>query len=228
MSYTISLSVAAADDRSTATLLDSTTYGGSNPARSAVRVYAGAEKMKYDNTVDDTVTMVSDTGNPATVTSWQFSYDAGDGWWNLPFVIIKDAYNSGTTYALYDAVYDGSNNVYRSKQAGNVGNALANTTYWELITDPSSLAENEGEANESANIESLLYQRVLTFDSQYEYGNFLSSDGNPCCGDCSDPETCAEYEKLSLLVNAAIQCDIRTLVVEGEKICRKLESIFNC
>lgn len=225
MSYTISLSIDVADDIETGTLNDDTVY--TSPVRSSVRVFATGYKYSSDDSIDETLTMTSDTGSATTVTSWEFNYPK-DGWFRYLFVIIKSAYSSGTTYALYDSVYDGSNNVYRSKQAGNIGNSLGNTTYWEPITDPSQLALNKGESNESLNIESLVYERVLTSNSQYEYGNFLAEDGSACCGDCNDIETVQDYKKLSLLVNSAIQCDVRSLVVEGEKICRKLQSLFDC
>lgn len=225
MSIVVDNSIDISDDRETGTLNDDSTY--TSPVRSAVRVFATGYKMAADNTVSETLTMTSNTGNPQTVTSWDFEYQT-DGWYKFPFAIIEDAYDSGTTYAIYDAVYDGSNNVFRSKQNGNVGNSLGNSAFWELIADPSSLAENEGEANESQNITSTVYQRVLTVDSQYGYGNFLAEDGSACCGDCEDPNTVQEYKKLSLLVNAAINADIRLLVVEGEKICRKLQALLGC
>lgn len=228
MAYDILNSIDVTDDRETGTLQDDTVYGtGGNPARSAVRVFATGYKMASDNTVAETLTMTSNTGSATTVSAWDFPYST-DGWYKFPFVIIKEAYDVGDTYAIYDAVYDGSNAVYRSKQNGNVGNALGNTTYWELISDPSSLAENEGEATESTNIESVVYQRVLTVDSQYGYGTFLAEDGSACCGDCEDPSTVQTYKKLSLLVNAAINADIRLLFVEGEQICRKLQSLLDC
>jgi hypothetical protein len=227
MAYTILLEIAVENSRETAVITDSTVYGGGNPARSAVRTYITGYKINSDNTVSEQLTLTSNTDNPATQTEWEFPYGI-DGWYQFLFVIIKDAYDSGTSYNIYDAVYDGSNNVYRSKQNANVGNALGNTTYWELITDPSDLANDVGEATESNNIESQIYQRILTVDSQYGYGNFLAGDGSACCGDCEDPSTVQTYKKLSLLVNAAIQCDIRTLLPEGEKICRKLQTLLDC
>ncbi len=225
MAIAVGNSISISDDRVTGTLNDTSTY--TSPIRSLVRVYASGYKMAFDDTVSETLTLTSNTGDAATVSAWDFPYST-DGWYKFPFVIIKDTYSGGTTYAIYDAVFDGSNNVYRSKQAGNVGNSLSNTTYWELITDPASLAENEGESNESANIDSQVYQRVLSYDAQYGYGNFLAEDGSACCGDCDDAATVQTYKKLSLLVNAVVQCDIRTLLVEGEKISRKLQALLNC
>jgi hypothetical protein len=228
MAYTIDLSLAIDDTRETATISDETVFGtGGNPARSAVRVFLTGYKIDFEDEIAETYTMVSNTGSATTVSAWEYTYTI-DGWAKFLYVIIKDAYDSGTSYDIYDAVYDGSNNVYRSKQNANIGNALGNTTYWELITDPSSLAENVGEANESLNIESTIYQRILTFDSQYGYGNFLAEDGSACCGDCDEPGTVQTYKKLSLLVNAAVECDIRSLLPEGEKICRKLQSLLDC
>lgn len=226
MSYTISLSISVSSDRLTGTLLDSTVY--TSPVRSAVRVFTTGYKIKADNTVDSTLTMTSNTGDPATVTYWNFNIPK-DGWFRFPFVIIKAAYSGGTTYAQYDAVYDSATNlVYRSKVAGNVGHSLSNVTYWELITDPSSLANNKGQSNESLNIESILYQRILTPNSAWGYGSLLASD--TCCGDCDNDETLAVYDTFSLWYNGAVQADFRSELVKGEQICRRIESKFlvNC
>lgn len=48
------------------------------------------------------------------------------------------AYSSGTTYKFNDVAVDGSGNNYVSLSAGNVGNALTNTTFWHFLGGVSS------------------------------------------------------------------------------------------
>lgn len=48
------------------------------------------------------------------------------------------AYSSGTTYKFNDIAADGSGNNYISLSAGNVGNALTNTTFWHFLGGVSS------------------------------------------------------------------------------------------
>lgn len=227
MSYTISLSIAITTDRATATITDSTVFGGSNPNRSAVRVFLSGNKQTVDNTVDYALTLTPNNTDPAVVSSWSWPYQDTDGWINFFYVIIKAAYAGGTSYNIYDAVYDsGTNLVYRSKANSNVGHSLSDTTWWELITDPSTLAANKGETNESLNIESTIYQRVLSYSAQYNYGNFISDASSECCGDCAESEAVTEYKLLSLLVNGLITADERTELPQGETIARRLSGIF--
>lgn len=227
MALSISLGVSITSDIVTASITDSTVYGSPNPTRASVRVFMTANKMNYTNEVAYPLVLTPNSTDPAVVTSWSWPYQSTDGWINFYFVIIQAVYNSGTSYAKYDAVYDGSNNVYRSLVTGNIGHALNNTTYWEIIASPSTLAANKGEANESLNIVSILYQRVLTYFSQKEYGSFVSIASEQCCGDCENAEANETYDLLSLLVNGAIQADLRTQPVQGETIARRLSGIFS-
>lgn len=224
---TPSLSVSITADRVTATLTDGSVY--TSPVRSAVRVFLTGNKQNFDNTIAYPLVLTPDSIDPAVVSNWAWAYQNTDGWFNFFFVIIKDAYDTGTTYVKYDAVYDGSNNVYRSLIDSNLNNPLSDTASWEIIAVPSLLAANKGESNESLNIDSILYQRVLTYYSQYSYGNFVSIASEQCCGDCENAEANAQYDLLSLLVNGAIQADLRTQPVQGEVISRRLSGIFsNC
>lgn len=225
MSYTISLSIAITTDRTTATVSDDTVF--TSPIRSAVRVFLTGNKQTVDNEVDYALTLTPNDTDPAVVSSWSWPYQNTDGWINFFYVIIKDAYAGGTTYNIYDAVYDsGTNLVYRSKANSNVGHSLSDNTWWELITSPSTLAANKGETNESLNIESTIYQRVLSYSAQYNYGNFISDASSECCGDCAESEAVTDYKLLSLLVNGLILADERTELPQGETISRRLESYF--
>lgn len=62
----------------------------------------------------------------------------GDGTTNTTYqagevVLVPPTYSSGTTYAQWNVVNSGGN-WYVSMSAGNVGNAVTNTTYWTLWT----------------------------------------------------------------------------------------------
>lgn len=221
MALSPELSISITADRAVLSLVDETVYGSPNPARSALRVFLTLYKVNTDN-VGTSITVTSNTGDAETVTSWSGDF-GNDGWYKALFVAIP-AYAGGTTYAIYDAVYDTVTDlVYRSKSAGNVGNLLSDTIYWEPISDPTTLAENEGETNESVNITSLVYSRILTYHSQFAYGNLIA--GNCECSDCDDENIIQPYEIYSLLLNGAIIADQRSEFIKGERIARKLQGI---
>lgn len=225
MAYDITLSISISSTRESGTLTDSTTYGGANPARSAVRVFATGAKVDSEGD-EDAVTLTSDTGDAQTVTSWTFDYsDSSDGYWKYRFVIIKDEYSAGTTYDIYDAVFDAANDaVYRSKQNGNIGQSLGDTTYWEVISDPSQLADNYGEATESTNIESLVYVRVLSANAAWAYANLIGD--NCSCSDCDEADIIQQYQIASLWLNGMEIADTRSEVLKGEILARRFQSKF--
>lgn len=214
-------SVSIDSDRTTITITDSTTYGtGGNPARADLAVYFNAYKMSYENEAT-TLTVTSDDDDPTTDSQWSYAYDT-DGWYKHYYVAIPD-YNIATTYAQYDAVYS-AGAVYRSLVGSNTGQSVNDTSYWEPISDPATLANNEGESNESANITSTIYQRVFTSNGQYAYGNLIREQ---ClCTDCDESELMQRYATFSLWINGAVEADQRTEVLTGERICRRIESTF--
>lgn len=212
-------------DITTGTIIDETVYGGANPARNTLRVFMKALKVAFDNT-EENLPLTSNTGDPATVSQYTWSYTK-DGYTKFYYVAIP-AYSGGTTYAHYDAVYDGTNTVYRSKVAGNVGQSLSNTAYWELITDPAALAANVGTSSESLNITSYVYRRVLRPLSQQKYSQTIAA--NCVCTDCDEDNIVQQYNYFSVLLNGMAVADTQTEVVKGEVIARKIESSFltNC
>lgn len=221
MALSPSLSVSINNDRTILTVTDTTNYGAPNEERTDFIVFLNAYKTDID--VERTaVVMTSNTGDPATVVSWTGPYSAGsDGWNQFAFVAIK-AYSAVTSYSIYDAVFGPGNIVYRSKINSNIGNDLGNTTYWEVISDPATLAFNEGELNESINITSLVYNRLFSYNSQWKYGNAIAS--NCACTDCDEPNLIYPYEILSMWVNGLILADQRSLWVKGETIARAIQA----
>ncbi len=226
MAYTITFSNAITVTRDVATITDTTTFGGSNPARNTVLVFLSGNKMNFDNTIAEALVLTPDSTDALVVSSWSYPYPT-DGWFQFFYVIIKDLYSGGTTYAKYDAVYDDATQiVYRSLVNTNLGNTLSDTSAWEVIPSPSLLAQNKGEANESLNIESTIYQRVFSYNSQFLYGSFAATASEACCGDCGDLEADAKYDLFSLWLNGIIIDDQRSLLPQGEKIARRIEATF--
>ncbi len=215
MPNVISLSASIASTRESWVLTDNSTF---DPVRSDYRVYIDAQKLDYQLTP---TTLTVDSYDPATVDEWNIEYTV-DGSYRVNYVIIPE-YDVATQYNQYDAVWYGTT-VYRSLVNSNTGNDPADTNYWEVITTPADLAANEGESNESLNIDSVQYLRVFAADSQYTYGNFISDSST--CTDCDQAEILAKYDLFSLLLRELEVCDQRSELIDGELIARKIESIY--
>lgn len=222
MALTIELELAIANTRTSATLTDSTTYGtGGNPARADVAVYVSAYKVATTG-VGTALTVVGDDADPVTDSSWTITLSDQDGWNKVYFAIIPD-FDNTDTYEIYDAVYS-SGTVYRSLQNNNTENDLGNTTWWEPITDPSALANNKDMVNESLNITSVVYQRVLSPNSQYTFANQLSAQCD--CSDCESLESLQNYIIFRMWLDEVAVCDSRSEVLKGELGCRRIQSKF--
>lgn len=220
----ISLSIdTITSDRQTATLLDSTVYGGANPARAAVGAYVIVQKKNADSSVESTITTTGDDADPQTDSSWDFAIP-NDGWFRVLFVAPED-YSAGTTYALYDAVQDPATSViYRSLQAGNIGNALSNGSYWEVAT--ALIALNEGESNESVNLNSTVFDFILSPNSEWMYSNVIEDASEECCSvDCS-LESLFLYIRLAALLDGLFVASDRSDYPGGERKARRLESLI--
>lgn len=221
----VSLSVESITaDRLTGTLADNTDWGTSPlPARNTVAVFVSMQKMKYDSSVDEILTVTSNHTDPATDNSWTFNIPK-DGWFRACFV-APEFYDVGTTYAIYDAVTDSSTNlVYRSKQSSNTGNALSDTSFWELIAVPGDLALNDGESNESANLISQVYQFILTPNSEYAFDNQIAIASLEQ-GDAEREQNVTTYEMLAVWLDGIYIRDDRAQYAQGERIARRFQSI---
>jgi hypothetical protein len=229
MAYTIDFSVDITLDRTTGTLTDETVYGGGNPTRDTVRVYVSGYKMNKDSTIAETLTVTSNTLDPQNSSIYTFNIPR-DGWFKFPTAIVKIPYSALVEFDKYDAVYDAPTGlVYRSLIDTNLGNPLSLSTAWEAIASPGDLANNKGQINESLNIESIVYQRILTPNSEYSYGNLISCESESCCGDCDEAVAVQQYEIAALLLDGAIEADYRSYLPQGEGIVRRLDIIFeNC
>lgn len=212
-------------DRSTAVLKDNTTYG--TPARTSTALYANGYKMNVDTTVDTVLTLVPNSGTPTSSSLTQFQVPITvDGWYRFPIASIPVW--TAATYANYDAVYY-SGVVYRSKTASNVTTVAADllvTANWEVITDPATLASNAGEANESNNIDSLVYEVILTPNSEYGYANEISEISEECCSvDCSIDKL-QKLIRLATIVDGMYVRSDRSEMAAGERLARRVEAIL--
>lgn len=225
MALSIDLSVAVATSRASYTLSDDTVYGGANPARADCLVFVKSFKMSHSNVATE-LTTTGDDADPATDSEWVITYDT-DGWYKMYFVIVDEEYAGGTTYAAYDLVHNGSGAVYRSKVGSNTGNALSSTSHWELIAadDVADIANNKDTATESLNAVTTIYHRVLRANSQYEFANQLSDQG--LYMDSDDLEfPVGDYNLFAQWLDGAEVADTRSEVLDGELICRKIQSRF--
>jgi hypothetical protein len=214
--YTISLSAAISTNRDSWTLTDDSTF--TSPVRSAYRIYVNAYKVDYQNAK---TALTVDSYTPTSATEYTIEYTI-DGHYQIEYAAFQ-AWSSGTTYAQYDAVYVGPT-VYRSLVGSNLNNLVTDTAYWEVISDPATLAANTGETNESANIDSLVYDRVFAANSQYTYGNFIAEAS--VCTDCDQAQILQKYNTFSLLLRELEVADQRTSVVDGETVARKIQSLY--
>lgn len=212
-------------DALTITLTDDIDYSVT-PLRTNVRVFVQVDKMKADSTVKQAATVTPNTGDAQTDSAWSWP-NIEDGYYKISFAIIKEAYSGGDTYAIYEAVYDSSTDiVYRSKAGSNTGNALSDTAWWEVISDPArTISAAKGTATESTNAESIVYNRVLFPQAEKDFASYKAKEAIACCGDCETDNHLAHV--LRDLIDGAEIADSRSVLVDGERICRKLEALLD-
>lgn len=212
-------------DRQSGILLDGTTY--SSPARSATGLFVKGQKMNASSSVSSTLTVTGDALDPETDSQFTFNIPS-DGWYRFLIVSIPD-FNSSLTYSLYQAVFNSSDNkVYRSKQNGNTTDTLTDTAWWEEITDPATLASNEGEANESTNIDSLIYEPGIFPNDEYGFANVISEASEEYLTSLNIPDDDLEqYSLLACLLDGAFVKAERSEMAQAERIGQRLQSIIS-
>lgn len=215
------LTFTKAADNLTVTVTDTTVY--SSPSRATCGVYVNVYKTDYDG-AQTALTLTLDNDDPNTTASWTFDLDT-DGWFQAYYVAPPD-YNVGTTYAAYAAVFDPSNNlVYRSKSAGNVGNALLNITYWEPIPDPAALAANDGLAVESLNTDTAIFNEIFTVQATELRDRQAVVSAVEGCSDCVRGTDIDLFELLDLMVVGMEKAAILNEFAQGERIARRAEAL---
>jgi hypothetical protein len=210
--------VGISTDRVTLTLIDETVY----PDREALRVFVTLFKVTFQNVATE-IELTPDDVNPAYVVEWAGAYGI-DGFYKWLWAAFPE-YDVATSYDTYDAIFDPNTDyIYRSLVDDNLGNDVSDTDFWELIEDPSSLALNKDTDEESLNIDSTVYNRVLTFHSQNGYANLVSDQST--CTDCDTEEVLKTISDFDTLLTGALIADNRQEVTDGEIICRKIQSTY--
>lgn len=204
------------------TYTDSTTYGGANPVRAGVAVYLTIEKIKADTTTDYDVDVNS--YNPETATDFTFPIEV-DGWYKAKFVIIPD-YDNAASYVQYDVVYS-SGVVYRATQATS-GNPPPNNSFWEVISEPTSLVDNDGSSTESQNLVFQIKQDIIYPFAKTCYGDKTSEAAIDCCSTCERSEKILAYEYIGVLVDGMDVANQRGQYSRGEKISLKAQEFCDC
>lgn len=225
MANTLSFTVdSIVSDRTQGVLLDGTTY--SSPLRSGVAVFVKGQKMNFSSVVESTLTTTGNNSNPETNTQYTFTIPK-DGWFRFLIVSITD-FDTAATYAIYQAVFQPSTGkVYRSKQNTNTTDTLTDTTWWEEITDPATLASNKGDVTESTNIDSLIYEPGVFPNSEYGFANQISLASDKILTNLSLPDQdLAQYSLLALLVDGEYVNADRSEMSLAERKARRLQSIL--
>jgi hypothetical protein len=219
MALTLSLSYSSetpdGDGNYISVLTDTTTYAtGGNPARADGALYLTLEKINYDSSVDYEIDITSYT--PASVTDFTFT-TTKDGWIQGKYCFIPD-FNIATAYVQYDAVYEGGV-VYRATQS-STGQTPPNSSYWEIISSPTSLVDNDGSATESGNIAVLVYNLIVYPFAKKLYGDLAEDYAIKCCGSWKDVEEFNAFKQMGGITTALQGCNTRSRWASGEKIAR--------
>lgn len=217
-----SVTLSTTGGSSTFTLTDNSTY--TSPARNAVGVFLTVFKTDYSGLMSP-LTATANDGDPATDSVWTVVFTS-DGWHQGLYVAVPN-YSGGTTYAKYDAAYDPtSHNVYVSAVAGNVGHALSNTTYWNVVSDPTTLAQNVGLSNESANITAATLNFVeypyLKQGFGYQTGIAFLEEST----DAKRTKDVRKYHLLELAVNCINESDIAGDYQTAEIVARRASELL--
>lgn len=221
MANTVSLSTTVNTD-TTATITDGTTFA--SPIRSGVGVFVNVYKVSALS-VQTALVVTSNNSDPETDTTWTFPIEE-DGWYQAYYVSVPD-YAGGTTYDQYEASFDPSTNlVYRSKVDTNVGQSLANTTYWEPITDPASLAANEDTATESTNIDSLVYNKIILNQVTNYRGDKAIESAQEGASAVDEPIESTWYFSIAdFNMEAALTSEIRQQFAAAERYVRRMDEL---
>lgn len=215
LSLTYSSETPDGDGSYISTLSDATVYGtGGNPARADGALYLTLEKINYDSSVDYAIDITTYT--PETVEDFIFT-TTKDGWVQGKYCFIPD-FNIATAYVQYDAVYSGGV-VYRATQA-STGQTPPNSSYWEIISTPTDLVDNDGSSTESANIAILVYNLIIYPYAKKLFGDVSEDYAIKCCGSWKDVEEFNTFKQMGAITAGLQGCNTRSRWASGERISR--------
>lgn len=221
----VSFTVATPSPYTLGTVTDTSSY--ISPVRSGYGVFVKAFKMTYLGGVEvftdaNILTTTSNNSNPATDTSWTFNM-TGDGWYQFSYVAGPN-YSGGTTYAIYDIVYDsGTKQIYRSKADGNIGHTVSDPTWWGVISEPWQLL-NSPFTTMNAMITSV--NRILYPSTSAAFAAQAASAALEGVSDVFRRIDVQAYEFLGLAIDAMAADETAQLYNEGEKVARRAELII--
>lgn len=210
------------------TIVDGTTY--TSPVRTAQGVFVSVYKTDFDGSRTPLAT-TANNADPASASTntWTCPFTK-DGWHQI-FYVAAPTYSGGTTYAQYDAVYDPSTKkIYRSKSAGNLGNAISNTTFWELIPDATSLSLNVGTSIASPNLNTNTSVAIVNFGvnpvTRVAFGDQTAKAFLEVSSNYKRSQDVRNYELLGLAVDSMKIADARQNYTFYEIAARKASSII--
>jgi hypothetical protein len=187
---------------------------GGNPARADGALYITGEKINYDSSIAGDVTFTD--YDESADTTFTFQIDS-DGWFQFKYIFIPE-YAGGTAYVEFDAVYY-SGAVYRAIDS-TTGNLPTDTDFWEPISSPTDLVDNDGEANESANCAVLLENIIIFPFAKTKFGDKAEVYALNTDGSFKDAEQFTAYKELGAIVTALQGCNTRSRWASGERIAR--------
>lgn len=223
MANTVVLNFTTASNNTTATITDATSY--SSPSRATCGVFINVYKTNYQG-AKSKLTPTLDNSDPNSTSTWTFDLDT-DGWYQAYYVAPPD-YSGVTSYAIYAAVFDPATGlVYRSKSNGNSGNLVSNTTFWEAIADPALLAEYVDTAQESANTDTLIVDKVYSVNTQEQRDRYALDIASELCGDCAIESQVNLFELYDIFVEGMEAAEEFSEFVQGERIARRAEALID-
>ncbi len=209
-------------DGSQSTLTDATVYGGANPDRNEVAIYLTAYKVDEDQ-VESALTV--ETFDPETATTFTVT-NTIDGRYKYKFVIV-DYWLVGTVYNQYDMVWSPTENAFYQYifATPSSGQLVTNTTYYSPVTDPTTIIDDDGTAEESGNLIFQILEKIIDYATAACYANIaiLSAKEN-CADDCGcSSKLCKSKNRIRTLLSVMRISDTRQQYLQGERFAREAE-----
>lgn len=211
-------------DGLTSNWTDSTVYGGANPLRNQVAVFITAYKVD-ENQVETALAVT--TFDPEVATTF-VTTNGVDGWTRYYFIIVNN-WLVGTTYNRYDLVWDPTGNKFYQyiNVTSTSGNAVSNTTYWAVVTDPTIYIKQIGTTTAVNNMAAYqVINKVIDFKTSVCYIKASSQHAKESCdtGECGcDTRLGSLFHKIRDLFASLTLNESTGKYLEGERNARLAE-----
>jgi len=157
--------------------------------------------------------------NENTATTWTITI-AEDGWYELYLFACK-VWDAAITYALSAVVYSvATDSYYKSIQAGNLNNAVTNTTWWTAITTDVNDYLAAVALPQTATYEVTKNVVELCSSRKCEAQMLLKANCD-CCDECM----LQEYEKVRMKIEGAGWNEALGNFTEAQEIVENLNTI---